>query len=386
MGVSAGTPPCGTEYDGYDRKEIKPQYRPTQGYTEAQGEGKPAKFSKETIRTTCHNLAKPFEMVNKLKVRHKDDLKVGDEEGASDEDVYLEGFAFTHYDDFVDGEYPKRPYPRLWDTGAEAGQTGAKPDYTSDYGGHVSIVGVGREGQRAKMSGSGSGSVNPITSLAELKQYQANCLHKFGLNCLCRFDQTFKMGMGADPLLYQSGAEVPIQDSNGLWKNVPIPAAFRGAIGAPDLPDGTKTGFPCEGRDSCGPDATGMDNVKVGDIVCDEKGFSSDGNGLPKACGKVKQINEGGEAGDFVKLVIFNRGTNPDIAGVTDKWGIGTGVIMYKGAVPADDLRKKMDKSGPNKGLASSDCGNLSIERCNYKNWKNAEIYRLEEHVIDGSD
>ena len=128
----------------------------------------PAALAACTAKTTkqiCNDVAKPVAGINFLKIRtRKEDVESADADwnlAAIVNDKTKDGDAAIGYD-FRTYFGNNRPYMRWWDTGQEAFQTKADPDYSCDWGSNDTITGVGRDynsihGRKAKLCRFGGG-------------------------------------------------------------------------------------------------------------------------------------------------------------------------------------------------------------------------------------
>mgnify|MGYP004320731801 FL=1 len=322
----------------------------------------------------CYDAAKPVVPINKLRIRHTDDLPEGSPEGYEFED-YFEN---------------RRPYMRWLDTGTEATDPNAKFDWYSDENSKVAIVGVGQE-EGAKdsmrcMLGGGSGipasgivvpPVDPISSWAEMKLYQARTVRKYGLNCLARHEKLYKPFGTEDHVLQMAGAEYEIEiEENGLKtrRSVPFPLGWRGYCSDPNASDQ----FPRLNNTSGYSLIVGLDNALPGDIILLPNGSAGLG-GRPGLCtaayvtqAQTKAVYDGDTPpnGEWVVVSEADWGKMPDVCGVTDASGMVTTRSFYK------KLPKNFKEGLDEIGAPTTECTDTNLKYCHQKQWGNLKIYR----------
>lgn len=258
-----------------------------------------------------------------------------------------------------------------------------------------------------------------------LKHYQANCMKFFGLNCLCKFDETFKPGTAEEFAIKKSGAiitDVWFREGAGKeytseyessWRNegyniskkakkgsgsrtIHWPLAWRGYIDhhVPAIAEagaGThyaelRKRFPNLGLQFDGIDAEsylesqgawleGLDNARPGDIVIWNQDVLEDAKDMLPHVAVVTAVNlkyvGGGEVPDSEKSIWveeYNYGKIPDICGTTSNWGMRTLRKLRKEFPSEESYAPPDDKP--------QDCRDPDRLHCREKYWNDVKIYR----------
>lgn len=363
----------------------------------------------KSIDKICHDLAKPFGMLNKLKIRHFDAEMWAEDPLSVDLPLGVpEGLTFKEY--FA----VHRPYPAFHDTGKELGQTG-KPDLKkSTKGAEVAIVGVGRPGERCLFGGGGGAmtsmmgpfgggsyvqvpALDPITSWAELKLYQSRGTRR-NLNCITQFNKVWKPNFTEDPILFLDGAQVevmPIEEDDvaeGDTVKYIWPEPYRGYCLDPnndltpdDDTDNQKRNFPYfpEGTVAGGSMKTGIDRAKKGDIIIFDRGTTTASGPFgmgskPGLCtlgyvvGTIEKTDTHPEA---VRIVEANWGNYPDVCGITDAMEPHATVIertLYKGSMQDTRAKRIKEQVG-----WEPKCDDTNLRECALDSniWDGAKVY-----------
>lgn len=236
----------------------------------------------------------------------------------------------------------------------------------------------------------------------EMMLYQARCIQKFGLGCICDYDKTFVLGSAEKYVLSRAGAKFsyyetdPITGDDRLVGRKPIefPLMWRGNAG-PDFAVGAyppsrlwdKTGKtilkkdsgntykreqPTTYRDSDyqGLFGSGDNGAKEGDIliwdetVLDDKGEDAR---YRRHVAFVERVGSDKFAGvndaptyPYVEVSEMNWGKYQDSCGNTDRWGIPTNRKIYK--TPIMELKTGGCTNNP--GLEGENCFELYKMPC----------------------
>ncbi|MFO1243301.1 MAG: hypothetical protein U1E36_08945 [Rickettsiales bacterium] len=343
------------------------------------------------IDEMCEYMAKPVAPINVLKMRDSTDTTIYPNK-------VPDGYKFSTYFGI------NRPYMRCWDTGSECGSTTIDPDYTKSDGANYALMGAGREEQSCTIGGDGdidnrlgfaaifpSDSANPIADWMELKLYQVNAQRVYGLKCLPRHEETFKIGQGEHFALYKAGVEVQqdveipdpktpggkmIRQETFVW-----PWGWRGYVSEPD----PKWRFPNFGIAAPVTLKTGLDEAKSGDILVFDKDVVQSG-----AAGSWRNpylaIVSGANTPftnpdvkpekTYITAYAINHGKFPDACGNTDRLFTGATYEMYKSAVPEDfgNMLKKL-------GAPDGTCDDPALAKCKETKWDTVKRYRFDEDV-----
>jgi len=225
-----------------------------------------------------------------------------------------------------------------------------------------------------------------LTSWYELKEYEAQSIRRFGMNCLPMYEKMYKWIGAEDGALYQAGRHfntmIPVNNDTTKtlteYKANRWPLRWRGFL---TDSHGAASGFafpqwdPGSKGKTGGQVSGGLDNAQTGDIIYmlpGDPGTSGDasgnnimpfvavvtaaqhnvGNTSTKCTTPTECYNEQNHCSDFVQVVDLNNGKYPDACGNTDAVGMGqTRTIYYQWLPPIiqDFLFK-----GPSS--ASDDC------------------------------
>lgn len=362
-----------------------------------------------SINKICRDLAAPFGMLNKLKLKHFSAEKHAEDPFSVELPLGVpEGLTFQEYFGV------HRPYAAYHDTGKEHGQTGGSPDLKkSTLGAEVAIVGVGRPTERCLFGGGGGAmsgaygpfgggsyvnvpTIDPITSWAELKLYQARGTRR-NLNCITKFNQVWKPNFTEDPILMLDGAQIevrPIEEENvaqgqtvkQLWFET-----YRGYCLDPNndlsgsgVPN-TKRNFPYFPSGDV-PGASlkyGLERAKPGDIVVFENGTTSSSGPFgigskPGLCtlGYVVGVSEAsGKTPESVRIIEANWGNYPDVCGITDAVDPHPSPserTLYKGKLNPVLERRIKQRSG-----SDGSCSDNNLAECALDEniWNNVKVF-----------
>lgn len=464
--VGDNWPVCSTRFDHKGDPDLcekaKEEYGCDQQGEKAETDPNIAKESKKDaeqcikkdIDEICHDAAKPVYSVNFLKIRtRKGDFRTDDTKitlptnlpvgipvpqlGTNFKDKVEEwrkkyadedpapGYSFREYF----GNH--RPYMRWWDTGKEAFQVNAKPDYWCDWGQNDAIMGVGRDynsihGRKAQLCryGGGGGIGNSCFTVkdwaegkdvpngrkfpdlagsewAELKMYQANCYRNDGLNCLCQYEKSFKDKGAEEKMLAAMGGfvDMPEKTAKTSYSDARVdrvtnewPLSWRGYISTPANRDDSTTspaisknqqfpylfGDPEKGSMIAG----GLDKAEPGDIAIWPAGTGT----LPHLA-LVDETNNLAVYGSlnnvpgrarWVRVRDANNGKYPDACGNTTLLGRGPGRTLYpsKDELPSgyrDQIKEQV--------TSTYYCDDPELGHCVDRDWNKVMIYRPASDV-----
>lgn len=405
------SPPCATRYDGKDLSVIS-KYKPGAQYASKKN---PQPWCGEVhAEKMCQDVAKSVLFLNKLKLRHYNDgeaVVTGDPNAAGEKEDKLFNAGMKFPDHFEN----RRPYMRFWDLGTayEEDPIPTRQQLAKDKGAYVGIVGVGREkapGKEFDERGMiGNASNDPISGgWAALKVYQANAMQKLGTSCLADFSATFKTKSPEEQALHQAGGtEVKVCEESSdaedkcITKDMQWTPSHRG-YQTDDIEKGQGVAVAERERefgyfnDKGKPPGmiTGLDEAQVGDILRLPKGASGnpDKPGLPTVA-TVLAVTE-----ETVSVMIQNHGKNPDSVGNTDAMGVGVERVFYKPGADMDpmmfselqqcDLPDGWTHSCPdiNSDDCVLDCEDPGLKKCTFKNWDEAELYRVRDDYREGDE
>ncbi len=309
------------------------------------------------IKDACLAIAKPLAPMNPLKL-------VSEKEPSN----VPEGYHFRSYF----GAH--RPYMRCWDMGKECGNkenTGELTDTElgeSLAGADYALAGVGRHiagegpyntGDKCRIGGGDNRQsilnpgvrfgeegkpVEPITSWAELKLYQARSIRDFSLNCFVKHESLFKQGSGEEIILSRSGGEFQTiaKDSTGKRTQVETeawPMSWRGYVTDSDPTHRFPHYAAISGTATM--HGTGLDSVLAGDMLVYNKDLVMPAGGEQNwRMPYVAFVTEShtafhGKPGlEWIRALAFNNGRALDTCGNNDFWGQGEEYTMWKDEIP----------------------------------------------------
>ena len=259
------------------------------------------------------------------------------------------------------------PYMRWWDTGVSAGNSEHGGDFSNTLGGFDTIVGLGRESVSktdayyATKKKQEEQSLTPDKknkfvfnerpaeqSFADgwegLLAHQMQSIRQHNLNCIARYEKTFKPGSQEDFALASAGGAFLNQEG----KTVPWPLGWRGYVSADKFPANVDTSEDADGR-------IGLDHAQDGDIIqyklSDGKwhlAYVQHASYAPDtAVSGAFDHKKGGynKAIDNLYVQSWDQGRFPTGAGATSYMGLGTKRQILKYEVPEDYRMKVCEKT-----------------------------------------
>jgi hypothetical protein len=259
------------------------------------------------------------------------------------------------------------PYMRWWDTGVSAGNVHRGGSFGNTLGTWDVVVGVGREERTAaeayyakqkasaqqhhlgnqqptpqfSINGARGSEISRINGWEGILAHQMQSIRRFNLNCLTRYEKTFKPYSAEDFVLASAGGSY----NNTLGRKMPWPLGWRGYLSSGQFPVNVQQVSPNN------PKYKGLDNARRGDIIIyalsdgqwhmgyvEYADYTPDTRGAvntnPKWDFEKAEFSGMSKAPNNLYVVSWDQGRFPTATGATTYQGIGARRQIMKQEVP----------------------------------------------------
>ena len=245
---------------------------------------------------------------------------------------------------------------------------------------------------------------------AETKLYQARCMKYFQMDCLCRYEQTFKTGSSEAYVLHKLGGLYYYMDEENqkqsfAWWPFPWQGYVSNPITEPKEKAENPRGFPMGySKGHFELVDGGLDNAQTGDIIVwdhsrgkhplgnSSAGYNSSYQMMPHTAYISKTYNKrhkeafkvkSDKSQDYIEVSEYNYGKVPDSCGNTTNWKIETTRTIY----PYQTMNKELQKFGDKESVTCLDPDN---DKCEDPFWevgvRSPKVYRLVPKEPSNSD